>query len=123
MMLSCYFCSEQMEYFEPDRIRYTNHWVCRHCPEVAETEFNTELGSIWSCPYFVFVKHNEIVRSFLYFRQINVWLKYDTGGPIDRITLYSSQIIEIFSLEQTLDVVNISPSILENKVKTWILFS
>src|SRR5271166_4070646 len=115
MSYNCYFCATKLI-----RLRSgARHYVCKKCPIV-----NDKYYDVWKHPYFVFTDDYGILLFFLYFRQVNVWLRQDISiSEKPCITIFDQNLIEILQMDINIDIMNIAPNVLENKIKTWILFS
>lgn len=124
MIPNCYFCNKSLEKFrDPDKTgNYTHHYCCYNCPDVVG---GVKLP-IWkrSCTITTDWDNEQcMTTSYLYISNIEVWVNtfYWQEGPFTDIKDKHGRYI--MRIKIALNIFNIPIDILENKVKTWILFS
>ena len=99
---------------------YNNHYSCYNCPTVPNPYRNIP---IWKRPCTYIMKDNEPGVIYLYLPSLKLWLdifKFEEH-PFTDIKDENNQIV--LRINSAIDIFSISPSSLENKIKTWILFS
>jgi hypothetical protein len=121
MIPNCYFCNKPLEKFrDPDETdNYTNHYSCYNCPDV---EHGVELP-IWKRNCSVIIDDQHVSVIYLYLPNINIWLSVFNWKERAFTDVKDERGQFILRVKTAPDVFNISLDILENKIKTWILFS
>jgi hypothetical protein len=124
-MSICYFCQHPLDPYidNTGSGNYQDHQCCYQCPEVENPFRNME---VWKHRCHMIVRANEIKVVYLHFRQLRLWLQ------VFNFEMYSSPFIDIKDEEnkvvlrlqdRAINVFDYTPEALENKIKTWILFS
>jgi len=113
--MNCFFCQTKLS--KSLRLSHTHLLYCQNCPSFQR--FNDSFYSIWN-------------NLCLYNQDSNIWLialKNLNMIFVNYCDVNKSRLIDIktngycFEINQSVDLDNLTPETLENKVRTWITFS
>ena len=119
-MKCCYFCKNELIPFidKENSGNYLKHYCCYYCPKVP-TRIDLD---IWRQPYCIIVNENKIDVSYIYFHNLQLWMHiFHFERPFIDIKNNSNNCI--FRLNYDINEFHYSHEYLENKIKTWIVFS
>jgi hypothetical protein len=122
-MLPCYFCGTQLQPFidVKNSGNYDGHYCCYACPQVESPAYNLD---VWKNPYHVIVEDNGNVNvSYLYFHGLKLWLHIFDWDNRPFMDIKDEKNNCLFRINNRLNPFNYQPNQLENKLKTWIIFS
>lgn len=124
----CYFCQKPLEKYVKEDVQegyYCNFLVCYGCP--LTDYFSTHKYEIWRHPYFIVIANDKVISTHLYFHGIKLWCSvfFENARRLSNNYVRISDVNnkQVVSLDGTWDVFSIPPNILENKIKTLVVFS
>jgi len=125
--LVCYFCHQTLSPFkDPNKSEnYNCHLVCYNCYQTPHHI------PIWEPPYVIIYEKDILYHQYVYFNNIKLWLHvyhnktaYPNMNWPNEISIKNRDNKCLLSLKYDIeDIFTISPSVLENKIKMWVLFS
>lgn len=124
MIFNCYFCGKALQTSKYKKsLPYKDYYYCFNCPEVV-VNYEDNLPPICKIPFYIYLnEHSQVEIISLFLPNIKKWLQiFKFQKPV--IIIQNSRAENILRLTDTsLNISDMSLEALENKVKTWILFS
>lgn len=119
MIPNCYFCHKPLEKFRDSNEtgNYTHHYSCYNCPDV------DGMRDIWKRSCVVIMDVDKVSMTYLYLPNIALWITVYYWDNRNFTNIEDKNGTYILQVQTAPEVFNIPLEVLENKVKTWILFS
>jgi hypothetical protein len=119
----CYFCHKPLIHIKDLHINYEKHYACYSCPRILNPAYNLE---VWKVPYCIIVSHNDntkIHSEYIYFHNSQLWLHifyFESGAFLD---IKDNNNKHLLRKNFDMNLLDCTPFLLENKIKTWLIFS